>query len=207
MSLKNKNVLVTGGLGFIGSNLAIKLSELGANITILDNLDPEMGGNLFNIEPIKDKAGVVVGDILDGKVVSKLVKDKDIIYHLAGQVSHVASFKNPFLDIDLNIKGTAIILEECRKFNKSAKIIYAGTRGHYGKSTKLPVDEEAPTRPLGIYEITSLTAEQMVKVYNDTHGVKGIMLRLSNIYGPRAQMKSNTYCVINWFIRQALNNE
>ncbi len=205
--MKGKNVLITGGLGFIGSNLAIKLVESGAVVTILDNLGPEMGGNNFNIQPINTQVKVVIGDILDQKLVSSLVKGKDIIFHLAGQVSHVASFVNPFLDIDLNIKGTAILLEECKNFNKNAKIIYAGTRGHYGKSTKLPVDEESPTRPLGIYEVTSLSAEQMVKVYNDTHHVKGVMLRLSNIYGPRAQMKSNKYCVINWFVRQALSNE
>lgn len=206
-NFKNKNILITGGLGFIGSNLAIKLVELGANLTLVDAMIPEYGGNIFNIESIKDKVIVNFADIRDEYVLNYLVRDKDFIFHLAGQVSHVKSLTDPFPDIDINIKGTAILLEACRNYNKNVKIIRAGTRGQYGNAKLLPVNEEAPTNPKGIYEISQLTAEKMMQVYNDIHGVKCVLLRLTNIYGPRAQMKSSNFGVVNWFIRLAIDKQ
>ena len=204
---KGKNVLITGGLGFIGSNLAIKLVDLGANVTILDNMLADHGGNLFNIEPIKERTHVNYGDIISESVMNHIVKGKDYIFHLAGQVSHVLSLSNPLPDIDINIKGTAVLAEACRKFNKDAVIIYSGTRGAYGTCVKLPVSEDMPTNPKGIHEIANLTAEKILKVYNDIHGVRSVLLRLTNIYGPRAQMLHHHYGVINWFIRLAIDNQ
>jgi len=204
---KDKNILITGGLGFIGSNLAIKLAELGANVTLVDAMIPEYGGNVFNIESVKDKLTVNFADIRGEYVLNYLVRDKDYLFHLAGQVSHVKSLTDPFPDIDINIKGTAILLEACKNFNKNAKIIRAGTRGQYGNAKLLPVNEEAPTNPKGIYEISQLTAEKMMKVYHDIHGVKCVMLRLTNIYGPRSQMKSPNFGVVNWFIRLAIDKQ
>ncbi|HEX7320806.1 MAG TPA: NAD-dependent epimerase/dehydratase family protein [bacterium] len=202
-----KDVLVTGGLGFIGSNLSIRLVELGARVTIIDNMLPEHGGNLFNIEPIKDKVNINFGDILSESVMNYLVQGKDLVFHLAGQVSHVLSLSNPYPDIDINIKGTAILMEALKKHNQHATVVYTGTRGVYGSSVRLPVDENAPTYPKGIHEIANLTAEKIVKVYNDIHGIKSVLLRLTNIYGPRAQMKHSHYGVVNWFIRQAIDGE
>lgn len=204
---RGKNVLVTGGLGFIGSNLAIRLVELGGNVVIMDIKLPDHGANLFNIRPIRDKISIHINDIRDEKATNRLVKDKDYIFHLAGQSSHILSLTDPFPDIDINIKGTAILMEACKKNNPGVKVIYTGTRGQYGPTIKLPVNEEAPTNPKGIYEISNLTAEKIIMVYNDIHKIKSVLLRLTNIYGPRAQMKHDRYGVLNWFVRLAIDNQ
>jgi UDP-glucose 4-epimerase len=201
------NCLVTGGLGFIGSNLALRLVELGANVTLVDAMIPEYGGNLFNIEPIKDQVTVNFGDICDSHAMNWLVCEQDYVFHLAGQVSHVMSLSNPFPDIEFNIKGTAVIMEALRRFNPRAKLVFTGTRGQYGPVVKLPVDEEAPTNPKGLYEISNLTAESIIKVYNDVHDIRSVLLRLTNVYGPRAQMKHSQYGVANWFVRLAIDGQ
>src|SRR3989344_6134062 len=177
-SLKGSRVLIIGGLGFIGSNLAIALVKKGAEVTILDNLTPNLGGNLFNIEPVKDKVDIHVSDIRDRLAVEQLVKEKEYIFHLARQTDHILSLTDPFPDIDINVRGTAILLEACKKYNPRVRLIYTGTRGQYGKAVKLPVSEDAPTNPRGIYEITNLTAEKMIQVYHDVHGIQSVMLRL-----------------------------
>ncbi|MDD2751946.1 MAG: NAD-dependent epimerase/dehydratase family protein, partial [Candidatus Omnitrophica bacterium] len=128
-------------------------------------------------------------------------------FHLAGKTCHILSLTNPFPDIDINIKGTVMLLEACKKNNHGVKLIYTGTRGQYGPSVNLPVNEEAPTNPKGIYEISNLSAEKIILVYNNIHGIKAVLLRLTNIYGPRAQMKHDRYGVVNWFIRQAIDNQ
>jgi len=207
MNYKNKNILITGGLGFIGSNLAIRLVAEGANVTLVDNMLPGHGGNLFNIDDIKDKVTVNFSDIRDPLIMDYLVRDKDYIFHLAGQVNHIESIKNPILDLDINCKGTLVILESCRKCNPKAKIIFTGTRGQYGHSIKLPVDEEHPMNPKGIYAITNLAAEKMILAYHNVHNIKGICLRISNTYGPRHQMHHDQFGVLNWFIRRAIDDE
>src|SRR5271163_149163 len=206
-SFKGKSVLITGGMGFIGSNLAIRLAELGANVTILDAMIPDYGGNEFNIAPVAGGIRVNYCDIRDEMAVSYLAREQDYVFHLAGQVCHLMSLSNPFPDIEMNITGTAVLMEACRKFNRDATVIYTGTRGQYGPSVSLPVNEEAPTNPKGIYEISNLTAEKIIRVYNDVHGVKSVMLRLTNIYGPRSQMKHSRFGVCNWFVRLAIDNQ
>jgi UDP-glucose 4-epimerase len=202
-----KNALITGGMGFIGSNLAIRLAELGAKVTILDAMIPDYGGNEFNIAPIADRIRVNYCDIRDEMAVSYLCKGQDYIFHLAGQVCHLMSLSNPFPDIEMNITGTAVLMEACRKYNRDATVVYTGTRGQYGPSVSLPVNEEAPTNPKGIYEISNLTAEKIIKVYHDVHGIKSVLLRLTNIYGPRSQMRHSRFGVCNWFIRLAMDDE
>jgi UDP-glucose 4-epimerase len=204
---KNKNILITGGLGFIGSSLAIRLAELGAKVTLADAMIGGYGGNLFNIKSISDRVTVNYSDITDVNAMNYLVLNKDYIFHCAGQVCHVMSLNNPFPDIEYNIKGTAILMEACKNFNPQAKVIKTGTRGQYGPATQLPINESAPTNPLGIYEISNLTAEKIMKVYHDIHGVCSVMLRLTNIYGPRSQMQHSRFGVLNWFIRQAIDGE
>jgi UDP-glucose 4-epimerase len=201
------HVLVTGGLGFLGSNLAIRLVGLGARVTLADAMIPEYGGNLFNISPISDRVTVNFSNICDEHAMNWLVRDKDFVFHLAGQVSHVMSFHNPFPDIDFNIKGTAVLMESLRRRRPSARVVFTGTRGQYGPATQLPVRESAPTNPKGIYEISNLTAEKIIQVYNDVHGVASVMLRLTNVYGPRAQMKHSHYGVVNWFVRLILEGK
>lgn len=202
-----KKVLITGGLGFIGSNLAIRLVKLGAEVTLVDAMIPEYGANVFNIEPIKGDVHINYSNVCDEHSMNYLVKDKDYIFHLAGQVSHIKSMTNPFPDIEMNIKGTAVLMEACKKYNRAAVVVRSGTRGQYGTVVKLPVSEDAPTNPKGIYEISNLTAEKIIKVYNDNFGIRCVLLRLTNIYGPRAQMRTHHYGVANWFVRLAIDNE
>lgn len=204
---KNKKILITGGLGFIGSNLAIKLVKAGAKVTLLDAMIEGHGGNLFNIEPIKDDVITNFNDVRDENTTNHIVRDKDYIFHLAGQNDHVLSLTNPFPDIDINIKGSAVLLEACKNHNKNVKLVYTGTRGEYGPAVKLPVSEDAPINPKGIYELSNLTAQKLFKIYNDNHDVRSITLRLTNIYGERAQMKHHRFGVANWFIRQAVDND
>ncbi len=206
-SFKGKKVLVTGGLGFIGSNLAIRLVELGADVTLTDAMLADYGGNLFNIEPIKERVKVNFSDVRDANVMNYLVPENDYIFHLAGQVCHVMSLTDPFPDIDINIKGTAVVMEAIRRHNPKAKVVFTGTRGEYGPAASLPVNEEAPTNPKGMYELSNLTAEKIVKLYNDTHNIAGIMLRITNTYGPRGQMKHSRFGVVNWFVRLALDGK
>ncbi|MCX8023106.1 MAG: GDP-mannose 4,6-dehydratase [Syntrophorhabdaceae bacterium] len=205
--LKGKEVLVTGGLGFIGSNLSIELVKAGAKVTIVDNMLPRQGGNLFNIKDIEDQVKVNFSDVRNQLSMNHLVKGKDFIFHLAGQVNHVDSMRNPIQDLDINCRGTLVLLEALRQYNRSAKVIFAGTRGEYGATVKLPVDEDHPTNPKGIYAVTNLTAEKMVLVYDDIYGIKGACLRITNTYGPRHQMAHDEYGVFNWFIRKAIDDD
>jgi UDP-glucose 4-epimerase len=202
-----RRVLITGGLGFIGSNLAIRLVELGADVTLMDAMIPEYGGNLFNIEPVKDRVRVNFGDICDRHAMQWLVKDQDYVFHLAGQVSHIMSLTDPFPDIEFNIKGTVVLMEALRKVRPEARLVFTGTRGQYGSAVKLPVSEDAPTNPKGIYEVSNLTAEKIIQVYHQNHGMRSVLLRLTNVYGPRAQMKHSQYGVVNWFVRLAMDGQ
>lgn len=202
-----KKVLITGGLGFVGSNLGHRLVKLGAEVMLLDSMLPLYGGNLFNIESIKDQVMTNFSDIQDRPSMNYLVQERDYIFHLAGQVSHVDSVLDPFTDVDININGTLSVLEACRQFNPKAKIIFTGTRGQYGPTVKLPVDETAPTNAKGIYAITNLAAEKIILMYHEVHRLQGVCLRIINTFGPRHQMKHNRYGVVNWFIRLAMDNQ
>jgi UDP-glucose 4-epimerase len=202
-----KKVLITGGAGFIGSNLAIRLVELGAQVTVVDAMLPDYGGNLFNLRSIRDQIRLNFSDVRDPNIMRYLVRGQDYLFHLAGQMDHVLSLTDPFPDIDINIKGTAVVMEACRYENPQIRMIYTGTRGQYGHAVSLPVSEEAPTRPTGIHEVSRLAAESIVKIYHDIHQVRSVMLRLTNIYGPRAQMRHSRYGVANWFIRLAVDDD
>jgi UDP-glucose 4-epimerase len=203
---RGRQVLITGGLGFLGSNLAIRLVGLGAQVTLLDAMLDDHGGNLFNVEPVRDRVMINFSDIRDEASLKYLVAGKDYVFHLAGQNDHVLSLRDPFPDIDINIKGSAMLLETCRRSNQSARLVYGGTRGEYGRAVMLPVAEDHPMRPRGIYELSSLTAQQLFQIYHDNHGVASVTLRLTNIYGERAQMKHSRFGVANWFVRQALDD-
>jgi UDP-glucose 4-epimerase len=204
---QGKKVLITGGMGFLGSNLAISLINLGAEVTIVDSMIPGYGGNLFNISPVAKKITVNFADVRDQHVMNYLVVDKDYVFHLAGQVDHILSMSNPFPDIDINITGAAVLMEALRHHNPKARVIYTGTRGQYGESAKLPVAEDAPTHPKGLHEISNLTAEQIVSMYHAVHHIPAVLLRLTNIFGERSQMKHPRYGVVNWFIRLAIDDE
>ena len=202
-----RRAMITGGMGFLGSNLAIALVELGADVTIVDAMIPGYGGNLFNIAPVRERVTVNFADIRDAHVMDYLVRGQDYVFHLAGQVDHILSLTDPFPDIDINVKGTAVVMEACRHHNPAAKVIYSGTRGQYGRPVSLPVSETAATQPLGIYEITNLAAEKIVEAYHLVFGVRSVLLRITNTYGPRAQMQHSRYGVANWFVRLALDGQ
>jgi UDP-glucose 4-epimerase len=206
-AFEGKRVLVTGGLGFIGSNLTARLVGLGGKVTVMDNMMPRLGGNLFNVKEIADRIHLNFSDVRDSHSMDYLVKDQAYIFHLAGQVNHVDSIRNPIQDLDINCRGTLVLLESCRKVNPEVKIIFAGTRGEYGSSVTLPVAEDHPTNPKGIYAVTNLSAEKMILVYQDVHKIQGACLRITNTYGPRHQMAHDEYGVLNWFIRKAIDDE
>lgn len=205
-AFKGKKVLVTGGLGFVGSNLSIRLAELGAEVLIVDNMLPRQGGNLFNIEPVKDKVKINISDIRNPSSMNHLVLDIDYVYHIAGQVNHVDSVRNPLNDLSINVEGTLVLMEALRKHNRDARVIFTGTRGEYGSSVKLPVAEDHVINPIGIYAITNFAAERILLTYHNLHSIKSICLRVTNTYGPRHQMAHDEYGVFNWFIRKAMDN-
>jgi len=206
-TFEGKRVLITGGMGFVGSNLALSLVELGADVTLVDSMMPDHGGNLFNIEPIREQVTVNFSDVRDAHIMNYLIEGKDYIFHLAGQVDHIISMTDPFPDIDINIKGTAVVMEACKHYAPDARVIYTGTRGQYGPAVSLPVPEDAPTYPKGLHEISNLTAEKIIQMYHNAHNIRSTLLRLTNIYGPRAQMKHPRYGVVNWFVRLAVDDE
>src|SRR4030042_7200301 len=202
-----KKILITGGLGFIGSTLAIKLVQWGARILLVDSMIPEYGGNLFNIEPICKKVKINYSDIRDTHSMNNLVGDKDIIFNLAGTLSHIDSMTDPMTDLEINCRAQLSFLESCRKFNPEVKIIFAGTRNQYGKARYLPVDENHPMEPTDINGINNIAAEKYHLMYTAVYGMKTVSLRLTNTFGPRHQMKHSRQGVLNWFIRQIIEGE
>ena len=199
-----KKILITGGLGMIGSNLAIALVKLNGDVTLL-NKSP---GNLFNIQEIKNKIKLVIGDVTDKITVARHVKGKDIIFHLAAKVSQFPlNFKDVIDDININRLSHLLMLESLRKYNDKAVIIFPGSRLEYGRPRKIPVNETAGLEPISFYGIDKVAAENYYSVYNKTYGIKTVCFRITNPYGPRGQMKSGSFNIVNWFIRKALNNE
>lgn len=204
---KNKKVLITGGLGFIGSNLAIRLVYEGADVVIVDALIPGYGGNKFNIEPVSDRVKVIYSDIRETKKMNALVKDQEIIFNLAGTLSHVDSMTAPMTDLEINCRAQLSLLESVRKYNPHAKIIFAGTRNQYGKAKYLPVTENHPQEPTDINGINNIAAEKYHLMYTSVYGIKTVSLRMTNTFGPRHQMHHPRQGVLNWFIRQILDGE
>ena len=201
---RGRRVMVTGGLGFIGSNLARQLVELGADVLLVDSLIPEYGGNLFNIKGLEDRLRVNVADVRQSSTMSYLVRDREIIFNLAGQVSHIDSMKDPQTDLEINCRSQLTLLEACRQYNPGTKVVYAGTRQIYGKPERLPVDETHLVRPTDINGINKAAGEYYHLVYNNVYGVRACSLRLTNVYGPRQLIRHDRQGFIGWFIRLAL---
>ncbi len=202
-----KNVLITGGLGFIGSNLAQALVTLKANVLIVDSLIPDYGGNLYNLKGIENKVKVNFADIRSEPSMNILVQNQDYIFNLAGQVSHIDSMNDPYTDLEINCRSQLTILESCRKFNPEAKILFAGTRGQYGRADYLPVDEKHLMHPTDVNGINKMAGEWYHIMYNNVYGIRACSLRLTNTYGPRHTMKSSRQGFLSWFIRLAIDGE
>ena len=203
---QGRPVLVTGGLGFIGSNLARQLAELGADVVVVDAMIPDYGGNRFNIAGFEDRVRVSVADIRNEAIVDDLVRDRDIIFNLAGQVSHIDSMRDPFTDLDINCRAQLSMLEACRKNNPGVKVVYAGTRQVYGKPEHLPVDERQLVRPIDVNGVNKAAGEYYHLLYNNVFGVRACSLRLTNVYGPRQLIRHNRQGFIGWFIRLAIQD-
>jgi len=202
--LSNSNILITGGLGFIGSNLARRLLSLGANITLVDSLIPEYGGNLFNISDISDKVRVNISDVRDEHSLRYLIQGQDYIFNLAGQTSHLDSMDDPFTDLEINSRAQLSILETCRKYNPEVKIIFASTRQIYGKPDYLPVDERHPIRPVDINGINKMAGEWYHILYNNVYGIRTSVLRLTNTYGPGMRIKDGRQTFLGIWIKLLL---
>ena len=204
---RGKKVLVTGGLGFIGSNIAIQLADLGAKVTVVDNLDPTGGANYFNIEPVRNRIEIVEGDTCDLALMCRLVRDCTHVFNLAGHVSHIESMQDPFSDLRMNATGPLTVLEACKKENRGARVVYAGTRQSYGKPDILPVVENLVLKPVDVNGVNKMAGEWYHMVYHKAYGIPTASLRLVNTFGPRQLVKHARQGFIGWFIRQAINGE
>jgi UDP-glucose 4-epimerase len=201
------NVLVTGGLGFIGSSLARRLVSLNANVALLDSLIPEHGGNLFNIHDIRDRVTVNLADVRDPQAMTSLIKSRAFLFNLAGQTSHLDSMTDPLTDLMINTAAQLSILEACRLHNPGLKIVFASTRQLYGRPQYLPVDERHPVNPVDVNGINKLAGEWYHLLYNNVYKIRACALRLTNTYGSGMRVKDARQTFLGIWIRQLIENK
>lgn len=201
------NVLITGGLGFLGSNLAFALAEAGASVTLVDSLLPQYGGNPRNIEGISGEVAVSYTDVRDSYAMAYLISRHDFIFNFAGQVSHRDSIDDPLTDLEINTSAPLSLLELVRKNNPGAAVVYAGTRQVYGRPDYLPVDEKHPLHPTDANGISNLAAEMYHRMYAELHGIRAMSLRMTNTYGPRQRLAGTTQAFVPIFVRKAFEDE
>lgn len=198
---KGRKVLITGGIGFIGSNLARKLVNLGADVLIVDSLIPEYGGNLFSISDIKDQLQVNISDVRDEYSMRYLVQERDYLFNLAGQTSHLDSMNDPYTDLEINCRAQLSILESCRKYNPNIRIVFSSTRQLYGKPDYLPVDEKHLLRPVDVNGINKMAGEWYHILYNNVYGIPATAIRLTNTYGPGMRIKDARQTFLGIWVR------
>jgi len=199
-----RRTLVTGGLGFIGSNLVRRLVELGADVTVIDALVPGYGGNLFNVQDVRDRIHLIVDDVRDAPAIEACVEDRDYVFNLVGQVSHTDSMSEPELDLENNCRAPLAVLEACRRANRAARVVYSSTRQIYGRPERIPVEESHPCRPVDVNGIHKWTAEQYHRLYDEVYGIACVVLRLSNTFGPGVLVKHPRQGFIGWFLRKVV---
>jgi dTDP-glucose 4,6-dehydratase/UDP-glucose 4-epimerase len=200
-------ILITGGIGFIGSSLARRLVGSGASVTLIDSLIPTYGGNLYNVADIKDRVRINISDVRDPHAMAYLIQGKDFLFNLAGQTSHQDSMENPFTDLDINAASQLAILEACRIHNPGIRLVFASTRQIYGKPVYLPVDEKHPIRPVDVNGINKLAGEWYHLLYNNVYGIKACALRLTNTYGPGMRVKDARQTFLGIWIRNLLGDK
>jgi UDP-glucose 4-epimerase len=196
-----KKILITGGLGFIGSNLAHRLVDAGAEVTLVDSLIPQYGGNLFNVAGIEDRVRINISDVRDEYSMAHLIGGHDYLFNLAGQTSHMDSMTDPYADLEINCRAQLSILEACRKHNPGIKIVFASTRQMYGKPDYLPVDENHLLRPVDVNGINKMAGEWYHIVYHNVYGIRSCALRLTNTYGPRMRIKDARQTFLGVWVR------
>ena len=207
MSFKSSKVIITGGLGFIGSNLSCRLVKMGAHVTLVDSLIPEYGGNLWNVEPIKEQVRINISDVRDEHSMKYLVQGQDYLFNLAGQTSHIDSMNDPYTDLEINTKAQLSILEACRKYNPEIKIAFASTRQMYGVPQYFPVDERHPIAPADVNGINKMAGEWYHLVYNNVYGIRASVLRLTNTYGPCMRVKDARQTFLGIWIRKLIEGK
>lgn len=204
---EGRRILVTGGLGFIGSNLAQRLVDCGAEVTLVDSLIPEYGGNTFNVKGFEDRLTVNIADVRDPHSMRYLIQDKDYLFNLAGQTSHMDSMSDPFTDLEINCRAQLSILEACRNYNSDVRLVFASTRQLYGKPERLPVDEHHLLRPVDVNGINKMAGEWYHILYNNVYGIPATSLRLTNTYGPRMRVKDARQTFLGIWLRLVLEGK
>lgn len=203
----DKRVLITGGAGFIGSNLAIRVQSLGAQVTVVDSLVPQYGGNVFNLQPVAGTVRLNVSDVRDEHSLAHLIGEADILFNLAGQTSHLDSMHDPFTDLDINCVSQLHILEACRRVNPDIVVVFASTRQFYGRPEYLPVDERHPLHPVDVNGVNKMAGEWYHRLYNEAYGIRTSSLRLTNTYGPRMRVKDARQTFLGIWIRLVVDDE
>jgi len=204
---RDRRVIITGGLGFIGSNLAKRLVELDAEVLLVDNLIPEQGGRLFNISDIKDRVKVKLSDVRDEQSMRQLARGQDYLFNLAGQTSHMDSMRDPHLDLEMNCRAQLSVLEACREDNPDIRIVFASTRQVYGRPDSLPVDERHPLCPVDVNGINKVAGESYHLLYHRVYGMRTCALRLTNSLGPRMRVKDGRQTFLGLWIRRILEGK
>jgi len=204
---RGQKVLITGGAGFIGSNLARRLVDLGAFVTVVDSLIPDYGGNLFNLSEYQDRLQLNIADVRDQYSMNYLVRGQNYLFNLAGQVSHTDSMQNPYTDLEINVRAQVSILEACRNYNPSIRILFTSTRQIYGKPVHLPADENHPIAPVDVNGINKTAAEKYHLLYGQLYGIPVSVLRLTNVYGPRMRIMDARQTFIGLWLRQIIEGQ
>jgi len=204
---RGTKVLITGGLGFIGSNLAVTLVKLGAEVTLIDSLLPQYGGNLWNVEAVRNDLAINISDVRDPFSLQHLIRNQEIIFNLAGQTSHLDSMTDPYTDLDINAKAQLSILEACKNYNPAAKVVFASTRQIYGRPHYLPVDEKHPLQPVDVNGVNKMAGEWYHMVYHQVYGIRTSVLRLTNTFGPRMRIKDARQTFLGIWIRRILEGD
>ncbi|HEY4397262.1 MAG TPA: NAD-dependent epimerase/dehydratase family protein [Acidimicrobiia bacterium] len=206
-SFAGRRCLVTGGLGFIGSNLALVLSAGGAEVTVVDALVPTHGGDRANLDGAAGRIEVIDALVDDVALVRDAAAASEVVFNLAGQVSHVESMERPRFDLEVNTATQVGFLEILRDVGSTAVVVYTSTRQIFGHPRYLPVDEDHPVSPVDVNGISKSATEQLHLLYGEQYGIRASSVRLTNVYGPRQRLRDNLQGFLPIFVRRALSDE